>query len=253
MRYATVLFDLDHTLLDSDASEVSAYAHTMATVGLDDPDRHFERYVTINREMWRAVEAGTMRPDEVRFRRFEQFVAEIGVDADPVAMADAFVWGLGAHGELYDGARELLDALVGQVRLAMVTNGLSEVQRSRIERLDLDPYFDAVIISSEVGVTKPRREIFDVAFAALGSPDPATAVMIGDSLSSDIRGGRDYGIATCWFNQHGAVAGPDDVVTHEIRALAEILDLVVGRDGGGQTLSGSRRNGRNRSGSPEGV
>jgi 2-haloacid dehalogenase len=106
MHYTTLLFDLDHTLLDSDTSEVEAYAHTMAVIGLDDPDHHFDRYVTINREMWRAVEMGTMRPDEVRFRRFEQFVAEIGIDADPVAMAEAFVWGLGAHGELYAGARE---------------------------------------------------------------------------------------------------------------------------------------------------
>ena len=239
MRYTTLLFDLDHTLLDSNASEVDAYAHTMASIGLGEPAQHFERYVTINQEMWRAVEAGTMRPEEVRFRRFEQFVAEVGVDADPVAMADSFVWGLGAHGQLYDGAREMLDTLAGQVRLAMVTNGLSEVQRARIERLDLDRYFDAVIISSEVGVTKPRPEIFDLAFAQLDSPDPATAVMIGDSLSSDIRGGREYGIATCWYNPHGAVAGPDDTVTHEIRALPEVLDLVVGRAGRGLTPSGT--------------
>lgn len=225
MRYQTLLFDLDHTLLDSDASEVAAYAHTMATIGLDDPDQHFERYVDINREMWRAVEAGTMHPDEVRFRRFEQFTADIGVDADPVAMAEAFVRGLGAHGELYDGARDLLDALGGHVRLALVTNGLSDVQRARIERLDLDRYFDAIVISSEVGVTKPRREIFDLTFERLGAPDPATAVMIGDSLSSDMRGGRDYGIATCWFNPHELAAGPDDTVTHEIRTLTEILDL----------------------------
>jgi len=227
MSYATFLFDLDHTLLDSDASEVTAYAHTMATIGLQDADHHFDRYVTINREMWRAVEAGTMRPDEVRFRRFEQFTDEIGVDADPVAMAEAFVWGLGAHGELYEGARDLLATLAERARLAMVTNGLSEVQRARIERLDLARYFDAVIISSEVGVTKPRPEIFDVAFGELGSPRRETAVMIGDSLSSDIRGGREYGIATCWFNPHGAVAGPQDVATHEVRTLAEILDLVA--------------------------
>lgn len=225
MRYQTLLFDLDHTLLDSDASEVAAYAHTMARFGLDDPDHHFDRYVDINREMWRAVEAGTMRPDEVRFRRFEQFTAEVGVDADPVAMAEAFVRGLGAHGELYDGARDVLDALVGRVRMGLVTNGLSEVQRVRIERLDLDRYFDAVVISSEVGVTKPRREIFDLTFELLGDPDPTTAVMIGDSLSSDMRGGRDYGIATCWFNQHGLPSGADDPVTHEIRTLSEILDL----------------------------
>jgi YjjG family noncanonical pyrimidine nucleotidase len=251
MHYTTVLFDLDHTLFDSDTSEVEAYAHTMAVIGLDDPDHHFDRYVTINREMWRAVEMGTMRPDEVRFRRFEQFVAEIGIDADPVAMAEAFVWGLGAHGELYAGAREVLDALTGRARLGLVTNGLSEVQRARIERLDLGHYFDAVVISSEVGVTKPRREIFDLTFDRLGSPDPATALMVGDSLSSDIRGGRDYGIDTCWFNQHGVTAGPDDVVTHEIRSLGEILDLAA-HPGGGQTPSGMRSD-RTRSGTPEGV
>lgn len=225
MTYSTLLFDLDHTLLDSDASEVAAYAHTMARVGLEDPDRHFDRYVTINREMWRAVEAGTMRPDDVRFRRFEQFSSEIGLDADPVAMAEAFVWGLGAHGELYDDTHELLDELAGRARLAIVTNGLSEVQRARIERLGLARYFDAVVISSEVGVTKPRGEIFDLAFERLGAPDRATALMIGDSLTSDIRGGRDAGIATCWYNPHGAVPGPDDVATHEIRTLAELRSL----------------------------
>lgn len=225
MRYGTLLFDLDHTLFDSDASEVEAYAHTMAMIGLADPGDHFDRYVTINREMWQAVEAGTMQPDEVRFRRFERFTSELAIDADPVAMAEAFVWGLGAHGELYDGARELLDAAMRVARLAMVTNGLSEVQRARIERLQLDRYFDAVVISSEVGVTKPRGEIFDIAFDALGRPAKDTAVMIGDSLTSDMRGGADYGIATCWFNRHGAPAGPDDVVTHEVSELSQILQL----------------------------
>lgn len=224
MAYSTLLFDLDHTLFDSDAAEIAAYAHTMEAIGLDDADQHFDRYVAINQEMWRAVEGGTLRPDEVRFRRFEQFTRETGVDADPVAMAESFVWGLGAHGDLYAGTREVLDELAGRARLAMITNGLSEVQRARIERLDLDRYFDAVIISSEVGVTKPRREIFDLGFEQLGSPDRTTALMIGDSLTSDIRGGRNAGIATCWFNPHGLVAGPDDYVTHEIRHLAELLD-----------------------------
>jgi HAD superfamily hydrolase (TIGR01549 family) len=170
MPYATVLLDLDHTLLDSDASEAAAYAHTMATIGFDDAEHHFERYVAINREMWRAVEAGSMRPDDVRIRRFEQFTVELGVTADPMAMADAFVWGLGAHGELYDGVRDVLDALAGRARLALVTNGLSDVQRARIERLDLARYFEAVVISSEVGVTKPRPEIFELTHRTRRAP-----------------------------------------------------------------------------------
>jgi len=166
-----------------------------------------------------------MRPDDVRVRRFEEFAATVGLDADPDEMAAMFVWGLGAHGDLYDGARDLLDTLADRARLAMVTNGLSEVQRARVERLGLDRYFEAVVISSEVGVSKPRPEIFDIAFGLLGGPPKESALMIGDSLSSDIRGGRDYGIATCWFNQHGTTPGPDDTSTHEVRSLAEIQSL----------------------------
>ncbi len=227
MRYETLLFDLDHTLLDSDASEIAAYAHTMSMIELPDPDDHFQRYLRINHAMWAAVERGEMQPSEVRFRRFEQFVDEVGISADPVAMADAFVWGLGAFGELYDGARQVLDQFAGRVRLAMITNGLSEVQRARIERLDLAGYFDAVVISSEVGVTKPRPQIFDIAFEQLGQPDRQTSLMIGDSLTSDIRGGSDYEIATCWFNWRGAPADPDLTITHVITDLEQLVEIVL--------------------------
>jgi len=226
MRYETLLFDLDHTLLDSDASEIAAYAHTMATIGLPNPDDHFERYLRINHAMWAAVERGELQPSEVRFKRFEQFVDEVGITADPVAMADAFVWGLGAFGELYDGARVVLEQLAGQVQIAMVTNGLSDVQRARIERLDLDHFFDAVVISSEVGVTKPRPEIFDITFELLGHPPKQSALMIGDSLTSDIRGGSDYEIATCWLNWRGSPARPDLAITHEITQIAQLVDIV---------------------------
>jgi 2-haloacid dehalogenase len=226
VRYSTLLFDLDHTLLDSDASEIAAYAHTMASIGLADPDDHFERYLRINHGMWAAVERGEIQPSEVRHRRFEQFVDEVGIDADPMAMADAFVWGLGAYGELYDGAREILDRLAGRVRMAMVTNGLSDVQRARIDRLDLDMYFDAIVISSEVGATKPRPEIFDVAFEQLGVPAKDTAVMIGDSLTSDIRGGSDYGIDTCWFNWRREAVPDDMAITHQITQLDQLPAVV---------------------------
>lgn len=226
MRYDTLLFDLDHTLLDSDASEIAAYTHTMATIGLPEPDDHFERYLRINHAMWAAVERGELQPTEVRHRRFEQFIDEVGIAADPIAMADAFVWGLGAFGDLYDGAREVLEQYAGTARLAMVTNGLSDVQRARIERLDLAGYFDAVVISSEVGVTKPRPEIFDITFAQLGRPPKHSALMIGDSLTSDIRGGSDYEIATCWFNWRRSAIVPGVTVTYEITALDQLTGIV---------------------------
>lgn len=228
MGYETLLFDLDHTLLDSDASEIAAYAHTMDTIGLEDPDDHFERYLRINHAMWAAVERGELQPSEVRHRRFQQFVDEIGITADPFVMAETFVWGLGAYGDLYEGARQVLDQLAGSTRTALVTNGLSEVQRARIERLDLARYFDAVVISSEVGATKPRPQIFDIAFEQLGSPDKRGSLMIGDSLTSDIRGGSDYEIDTCWFNWRRQTAAAGLEITHEITELAELIDIVNG-------------------------
>jgi len=227
VRYETLLFDLDHTLLDSDASEIAAYAHTMATIGLPDPDDHFERYLRINHTMWAAVERGELQPTEVRSRRFEQFVSEVGITADPNTMADTFVWGLGAFGDLYDGARQVLEQLAGSARLAMITNGLSDVQRARIERLGLAPYFDAIVISSEVGVTKPRPEIFDIAFEQLGQPPKKSALMIGDSLTSDIRGAVDYEIDACWFNWRRSAGALGTVVTHEITALEQLLAIVM--------------------------
>ncbi len=227
MAYDTILFDLDHTLLDSDESERRAYAHTMATAGLDDPDAHFTTYVTINRAMWHAVELGELQPSEVRHRRFEAFVATVGLAADPEARAVEFVWARGAHGDLYPGAERLLASCAARASLGLVTNGLSDVQRSRVSRLGIADYFDAIVISSEVGVTKPRPDIFDIAFEQLGHPPKGSAVMVGDSLTSDIAGGRNYGIDTCWYNPHGNRAEPGSEPTHQATTFDALLTLLA--------------------------
>ena len=226
--YTTLLFDLDHTLLDSDASEALAFQAALSEAGVDEPHRHHAEYDQINRALWAAVEQGVVTPDHVRTERFHQLVTAAGLDVDPVALADAFVAGLARHGDLYPGVRDVLDALSGLVALALVTNGLSEVQRTRIERLDIGRYFDAVVISAEVGSAKPAPAIFDIAFERLGGPAKRSTLMVGDSLTSDIRGGHDYGIPTCWFNPHGRVARDSDRFDHEIRTLDELVDIVVG-------------------------
>lgn len=227
MAYETILFDLDHTLLDSDESERQAYAHTAARVGLTEPERHFPLYVTINRRLWQEVERGERQPAEVRFRRFEEFNAEVGIDADAELMAEHFVWALGAFGGLYEGAVEVLAACSTRASLGLVTNGLSDVQRSRLSRLGIADYFDAIVISSEVGVTKPRPDIFELAFAQLGNPTKDAAVMIGDSLTSDIAGGRNFGIDTCWYNPHRNRPEGGSRPTHEVASLRELTDLLL--------------------------
>jgi YjjG family noncanonical pyrimidine nucleotidase len=226
--YTALLLDLDHTLLDSDASEALAFDHALASAGIADPGRYLPAYTGINRALWARVERAEIAAEQVRIVRFEQLIVTTGIDASPEVLADAFAGGLGAYGELYPGARELLDALVAEpaVSLALVTNGLSEVQRARIDRLGLGRYFDVIAISSELRTAKPAAAIFEIALAGLGAPVKSSALMVGDSLSSDIQGGRNAGIATCWYNPQRRPGGGDGLVDHEIATLDALLAIV---------------------------
>jgi YjjG family noncanonical pyrimidine nucleotidase len=221
------LLDLDHTLFDTDSSEIAAFEETMAAAGVQDSHRYLSPYQEINLELWAAVERGEISPNVIRAGRFERLVAEQDLDADPLQMADDFVAGLGAHGELYQGVHEVLQHLSENASLAMVTNGLGEVQRTRIDRLGIGDYFDAVAISAEVGASKPDVEIFDFAFRSLGQPAKETAVMVGDNLLADIRGGIKYGIATCWYNPHRRPSNGMDQSDHEIEDLKELCELLT--------------------------
>lgn len=225
MPYTTLLLDFDHTLLDSGAAEVAAFDSTLLGCGIENPPAYFDTYQRINGSLWAAVERGELMPGDVRAKRFELFADEAGLDADPGAMADSFVNGLAMNGDLYPGARAVLEQLAASASLAMVTNGLGEVQRGRIERLDIGRYFDTIVISAEVGASKPGKKIFDITIDRLDHPIKASVLMVGNSLSSDIKGGSDYGLATCWYNPDGKVAGPEDSVTHEIASLAELIGL----------------------------
>lgn len=206
LEYTTVLFDLDHTLLDSVASEQAAFEKTMLAVGVEPSASVFATYDRVNQALWRRVEAGLMSPNDVKVQRFEQLLGELSVDGDPVAMGAMFVQGLTDHGELFSGARELLDALYGRVRMGMITNGIGSTQRGRIERLDLGHYFDTVSISGELGISKPDPQIFDRTLAAMQVADRTEVVMVGDSLPSDIAGASNAAIDSIWYNPAGESA-----------------------------------------------
>jgi YjjG family noncanonical pyrimidine nucleotidase len=225
--YTTVLLDLDHTILDSDASELAAFDHALRSHGVDDPGPYLDGYLAINRALWAGVERGELTPDQVRVTRFERLIDTARLDADPSSIADAFTTGLGNFGDLYPGARDVLETLAAAARVCLVTNGLSDVQRARIDRLGIAPYFDAIVISAEVGASKPGREIFDVAFSRLGDPPRVSALMAGDSLSSDIAGGNAYGIDTCWYNPRRTPRPGGATITHEISDLHRLPAVVL--------------------------
>jgi 2-haloacid dehalogenase len=224
--YETLLFDFDHTLFDSDTSEALAFVETLKDFGVSDPSVHFATYQKINQALWVAVEQGTITPNDVRTERFAQLAIVLGLDADPIALADRYVVAMGANGELYPGAFAVLEQLAESATLALVTNALSEVQRTRIARTGIASFFAAIVISGEVGPSKPNPAIYDLTFELLNNPQKERALMIGDSLSSDIKGAANFGIATCWYNVNGKTASPTDVVTHEITKLEQLLPLI---------------------------
>lgn len=229
VAYSTILLDLDHTLFDTEVSEKTAFEQAMLAAGVPEAVSWFQTYQRINLELWAALERGELQPGIIRNLRFERFVAECDLHADPAQIADDFVAGLGAYGDLYEGARPVLEQLSADHTLALVTNGFGEVQRSRIARLGLEQFFDAVAISAEVGVSKPHAGIFDFVFESLGSPPRGAALMVGDNLSADIAGGASYGIATCWYNPSGRDAGQSSGaahrIDHQISDLQELLAL----------------------------
>ena len=226
MRYSTFLLDFDHTLFDSDSSEAAAFAAALSAAGIAEPGPYSAAYKRINLDLWAAVERGESTPQQVRTRRFELLVEEAGIDADPRLMADVYVTGLAANGDLCSGAREVLERLGAHASLALVTNGLVEAQRGRVERLGIGQHFDAIVISAEVGTAKPGTEIFDIVFEQLNFPQRKSVLMVGDSLTSDIQGGTNYGIDTCWYNPRCKKPQASDRITHEVSQLDELLRFV---------------------------
>lgn len=224
--YSTVLFDLDHTLLDSDESEAVAFADVMRFAGVQDFQPLLGTYRKINLALWMEVEAGTLAAEHVRTKRFEEFNGIAGIDADPAAMGEVFVRGLGRHGRLYPGAIEMLEAVGSMAVMGLVTNGISDVQRARIARLGLDGLFSAIVVSSEVDVAKPAAAIFDIVFDSLGRPDRSSAVMVGDSLTSDMAGAHRFGIATCWYNPAGRSVDVDFALDHIVAELGDVVHVV---------------------------
>jgi len=223
--YRTILWDLDHTLLDSEASERLALAETLQTAGVDDRDSVAAIYKRINGALWVRVETGELSPNEVKTLRFEDLVRVCNLDTDPLVMANNFAAGMGRFGDLYPGAMQALrSASDNSEKMALVTNGIGDIQRARVARLGIGSLFDALIISGEIGCSKPGAAIFDATFDLL-EVDPDGAVMIGDSLSSDMRGGLDYGLDTIWFNRVGAESPTDMALTHTVTSLDQLASL----------------------------
>ncbi len=225
-RYGWLLLDADGTLLDFDSAQASALERTWASFDLDPFDDLLRRFRSINSKLWADYELGLVSQEHLKFERFAELLEDTGQQADPHRMSAAFVRNLSQEGGLLAGARAFLEHASVHCRLALVTNGIAEVQRGRIAAAGIEQYFSAVLISGEIGAAKPARAFFDATFSACGQPAKEDTVIVGDGLSSDIQGGVDYGIDTCWFDGHSCDP-PQPEPTYRARDYDELRDVLA--------------------------
>ena len=227
MAYRIALFDADNTLLDFTRAEHDALCACLAARGLPHDDDTVSVYSAINDGHWKRLEKGLTTRDRLKTERFRDFFSTIGYNGDPAVMARDYESTLGQQTALLDGALELIQALHGKCELYIVTNGITAVQKSRFGGCALAPYFDRCFISEEMGCAKPEKRFFDLVAAAIPGFDPADAIVIGDSLSSDIQGGINAGLDTCWFNPRKKSAPSDMKITHIVDSLSEIEAVIL--------------------------
>jgi len=224
-RYTWILFDADGTLFDYDAAENAALQASFSSIGQPFLPEHAEVYRRINGRMWIELENGTTTQARLRVERFEKLFETIGVDSDPRRFSADYLANLASRTELIDGAEKTVAALAEVAHLMLITNGLAEVQRPRFAASSIRRHFDGLVISEEVGAAKPDPRIFDTAFARMNHPQKSEVLMVGDSLSSDIKGGNDYGIDSCWYNPSGGLPRDGVIPTYEIGRIDALLDF----------------------------
>jgi len=226
MNYQSILFDADGTLFDYDRAEFEALSDTFKKFGYDFDPSYVEKYEKINKQIWLQLEQGKITPDRLKVKRFEELLSVLEIQSNANGFSDSYLDFLSNNTSLIHGAEELLKTIVGKVRLVLITNGLKKVQRSRFAKSTIGSYFDHIIISEEVGAAKPDKKIFDVTFSKMNYPEKDTVLIVGDSLTSDIKGGADYGIDTCWFNPKHLNHDHEVLINYEINELEDVLKII---------------------------
>ena len=222
-----IFIDLDDTILDFRRTEAAAIRATLSTLLAREPEeRVIARYREINLEQWKALERGEVTRETLKTVRFERLFAEMGVSASPTMAQHLYEKNLSTGHLFIEGAPSLLHSLYEKYSLYIVSNGTVSVQKSRIASAGIARYFHGIFLSEELGEVKPQKAFFDACFAKIPEFSPERAVILGDSLTSDIQGGINAGIRTCLFVPHEREEREDIVPDFEIRHLSEFLDVL---------------------------
>ena len=226
MRYPYLLFDADNTLFDFDRSNRVAFDAVCAAHGLPDDDATFALYERCNNAMWAAFDRGECTKDFLVVQRFRNFFKELGVDRDPEACNALHLHTLEQQKYLLPHAEEVCRRLSRTHTLYLITNAVASVQRSRLARSSIRTYITDAFISEEAGAAKPSPAYFDYVFAHIEGITRENCLVIGDSLSSDIRGANNYGLPCCWYDPKGLPAPEELRIDYRISDLRQLYEIV---------------------------
>ena len=224
-RMGIILFDLDDTILDFRTAERNAISSTFEKLGIDSSERTLRRYSEINISCWHKLERGEMTRAEVLISRFEKLFSELGIERSAYEAQSLYEQFLGNGHYFVPGAPELLETLYGKYELYIISNGVAATQKKRIASAGIAKYFNDIFISEHIGFNKPSKEFFEACFSRIPRFRREDALIVGDSLSADIRGGVNSGVATCWLDPDGEKT-EDIKPDYSIRSLSELPELL---------------------------
>lgn len=230
-KYYCILFDADNTLLDFDAAESKALAETLVQYHIEPSNETVHKYRKINESLWRQLEKGQIRREKLVNERFTRFLKEIGASGNGAEMNRYYLNQLSSHPDLMAGnVLDVLHELAEVATMAIVTNGFDRVQSRRVKESGIAAYMEDVFVSERLDSEKPNRKIFDTALRTLGVENREHVLVVGDSLTSDIQGGINAGLDTCWLNRDHAENPGQVNPTYEIDQLEQLYQIVMEPD-----------------------
>jgi len=230
MSYKIFLFDLDDTLLDFEANEADSLNKLFQQHGYTFSDELFQVYNSVNKQLWADYENGKIVLDDVLNSRFSKTMSILGKVADGKEWEDQYRELLGNGCQLIDGAMELCQSLSASHRLFVVTNGITHTQIKRLKQSGLFEFFEDIFDSQSIGFQKPSIEFFDYVMSHITDFCIDEALMIGDSLNTDIKGGLLSGIDTCWINRKAQEYSAEIQSTYMVTSLAELYNICTSKN-----------------------
>lgn len=225
MKWDWIFFDADETLFTFDA--FSGLQRMFNDYSVTFSAQDFQEYQAVNKPLWVDYQNGAISSLQLQHRRFEGWAERLNVA--PGDLNEAFLNAMAEICTPLPGAVSLLNALQGKVKMGIITNGFTALQQTRLARTGLSDHFDLLVISEQIGVAKPDAKIFDYALAQAGNPPRERVLMVGDTAESDILGGINAGLATCWLNAHGRTLPEGINPDWQVTSLAELEHLLCKR------------------------